>query len=525
MLILDVFTGACLFLPMALPKIAGSGGLLALVLGLLFSWLNGEWLFYCLKKKINIQKYVCFGIRLLCGLRCFCVYVFLMGLFGNVLSETFLYAMPKWVILAGMTAVVMYGASKGIEVRARLSELFIYAILIPIVVIGLFSLPEADWEMLVQISDTSVLGIFQGMLVTWVLMAPLEWLCYAEWDEKQRQPEKTFRWSLCIGGGLVVVIYGLCVLVLGNTGMRSERWPTAILMQIVRIPGGFLSRQDGLMLSFWIFAMFMSLSGAVSHLQGLWHKNEKHGRMIFVYAAVGTIAAYFTGMNPTFLTIYFEFMIVTGILLLWLIPSLRFFFYRKKKIGCAVLAIIFLTGLLTGCDVYVALENRQLVMAVGVDLGTEKEYCFSYALPDFGEVTGKDSEKKKAPIVLEADSVLEAEHYFNQISDKVLDYGQVKVLVLGKDLCADTQALEQMLGEMKRKTEISRTLLICKSEGDAQEIIKKDTEFEGSVGLYVSSLLENNQREVILNDFIQNSTEIALPKIGVRKDIGIFLSK
>ena len=41
LLILDVFTGACLFLPMALPRLAGEGGFLALILGLLLTLTDG----------------------------------------------------------------------------------------------------------------------------------------------------------------------------------------------------------------------------------------------------------------------------------------------------------------------------------------------------------------------------------------------------------------------------------------------------------------------------------------------------
>ena len=38
LLILDVFTGACLFLPMVLSRLAGNGGFLALILGLLLTF-------------------------------------------------------------------------------------------------------------------------------------------------------------------------------------------------------------------------------------------------------------------------------------------------------------------------------------------------------------------------------------------------------------------------------------------------------------------------------------------------------
>ena len=34
--------------------------------------------------------------------------------------------MPKWLVIAAMTFVLIYGSVKGIEVRARLSEILFY---------------------------------------------------------------------------------------------------------------------------------------------------------------------------------------------------------------------------------------------------------------------------------------------------------------------------------------------------------------------------------------------------------------
>ena len=49
LLIMDVFTGACLFLPMALSRVAGNGGLLALILGLMLTLMDGCLISGCLE--------------------------------------------------------------------------------------------------------------------------------------------------------------------------------------------------------------------------------------------------------------------------------------------------------------------------------------------------------------------------------------------------------------------------------------------------------------------------------------------
>ena len=474
LLILDVFTGACLFLPMALPRLAGEGGFLALILGLLLTLADGALLSWVLGKCESRYVQSLGGwtgkvLRWLYGLRCFAAFVFLMGLFSSVLNETFLYTMPKWLVIAGMMLVLIYGSTKGIEVRARLSEILFYLILIPIILIGLFSIPEGDIFRLLAFSETSVSGIVEGILVTWVLMAPVEWMLYIAPENPNEKPFRVFAWALGIGGGLAALIYALCVTVMTVEGMAGERWPTVILMQIVRIPGGFLSRQDGLMLSFWIFAMFISLSGALSHTVELWGIREaKVNRWkVWVFALAGAALSWQLGTERRFLNIYFIWMLISGAVLLWFAPWLMGLTCKRRKKGLrktgALLLALCLIGGLIGCENYVELENRAFVMALGVDLGEEEAYRFTYTFPDLEALTGNGSSAKYPPITLEADSLQKSEDKYDSMSGKSLDYGQVKVIVLGSDVVADREKLKSLLEEIRENTEFARTMLVCQS--------------------------------------------------------------
>ena len=127
LLIMDVFTGGCLFLPMALPRVCGNSGVMVLILGFVLTMAEGVVISKCLVQ--SSKPYIStlgYGLRFLYAVRCFAVFVFLMGMFIAVLNETFLYAMPKVMILIGMTLILVYGTVKGVEVRARLSEIFFY---------------------------------------------------------------------------------------------------------------------------------------------------------------------------------------------------------------------------------------------------------------------------------------------------------------------------------------------------------------------------------------------------------------
>ena len=524
LMILDLFTGACLFLPMALSRVAGNGGLFSCILGILWVWIEGVILSKIIVsgEHVNIlwgKQKVSHLIRCILGFRCLATYIFLMGLFVQVLSETFLYTMPKWLIITGMVLVLLYGGTKGLEVRARLSEILFYLVLIPIVCLGLFSLPEAEWLNLLKFSDITWRGVFEGALITWVLMAPLEWILYIETDISHGLIKKIFRYAIGIGGGLILLIYGICQSVLDVNGMAAERWPTVILMQIIKIPGGFLSRQDGLMLSFWIFAMFISLSGALGHAAELLGGNQKERKMGWIagLGIGGGIIAGFIGMNRSVMNIYFYGMILTGILMIGIVLLIYILWKNKgSKRWMGLMVILLSTFGLFGCENYVELENRSFIMAIGIDSVGNGQYRLTYALPDLAKLTGNGSSDKESPISIEAGSLEEAEKIFNRMSEKVMDYGQVKVFVFGNNLVSDMDGIEKLVHEIKNKQEVARTVLVCLSQTTAQEVIQMDEEIGTSIGMYIENLMNNHHSEVIFNTFMQNPSLDQLPQITVK---------
>ena len=527
LLIMDVFTGACLFLPMALSRVAGNGGLLALILGLILTLMDGCLISGCLEGSggdyiSSLGKGIIgYGLRWMYGARCFAAFIFLFGMFFSVLSETFLYTMPGWLIILGMALVLIYGSTKGIEVRARLSEILFYLVLVPIILIGIFSLPEADWSQVMELSDITFSGIFQGMLVTWVLMAPVEWILFISPEIEKGKIRKILTASIMIGGGLILFIYILCVTVLTTKGMAAERWPTVILMQIVRIPGGFLSRQDGLMLSFWIFAMFISLSGALSHAAGLLGTRQVQIKKwkVWLLTGIGAAAAFYFGMERRGMDVYFRIMLVSGLILLWLVPFIYCLFRgkkRKMKRNLMMFLLLFGVGSITGCDTYTELENKAFVMALGVDIGEDGAYRLTYTFPDLEALTGTGIGEKEPPLTLEAKNLKDGEIMFGKMSDKVLDYGQVKVLVLGKTLISDRQALDRLLAEIGNKPEFARTVMVCGSFETAEQLLALDESVYGSIGIYMEEMFENNKCEKILNDCMVEMNPDSIPVIGIR---------
>ena len=56
-------------------------------------------------------------------------------------------------------------------------------------------------------------------------------------------------------------------------------------------------------------------------------------------------------------------------------------------------------------------------------------------------------------------------------ANKKLDYGQLQVIVFGKALLENPPAMEQVLSYIKNRQTFTRTILVCRAEDKAEDII------------------------------------------------------
>ena len=169
-----------------------------------------------------------------------------------------------------------------------------------------------------------------------------------------------------------------------------------------------------------------------------------------------------------------------------------------------LLCIIILSAALCGCSSYVALEDRAFVMAIGADW-EEGAYRISYAFPDLATLTGNQKGGYEEPMTFQANDLEASRRKYEALGNRSIDYGQTKVLILGQSLLDNEEALKKLFQEMTKNPQFARTILLCGTNGKAEDIIKLDGEVDGSVGIYIEQLFRNNGEKlgyetVILND-------------------------
>lgn len=206
---------------------------------------------------------------------------------------------------------------------------------------------------------------------------------------------------------------------------------------------------------------------------------------------------------------------------------------------------------LTGCFDKVEIEERAIVLAIGIDkydkaldtsteqTGEEKRFVVSLAMPEVSEEEkGGESEKaqpeatqekgeksvNEAIKVGEGSSVASVMDLIDTYMSKKLYYGHTKAVVLGKGILEDKVLLKEVLDALERNAEISRKIIVLGTNLQAKEILQTVPKDEKMLGIYINDFYKNDKKNtaltynVDLEDVVQDllsTGDTAIPDIEI----------
>ena len=404
-----------------------------------------------------------------------------------------------------LLAALIYGAGKGVEVRGRMAELMGWMIGIPFILLFIFGLwqvtKNGGWQYLFhannwlettiaediissgnigkiveeKISENtldfmSVLKIgFEKSAFLMLADSPLFlWRCVHGKDGKSGIYSGTF-W----GAGLMLMVSVLLtVLTLNLEGIARENYPFGVVLQLIRLPGNFISRYDIFFVMLWMMSYFIFAGGMlVQMIEAV--KN-------FINSAGGNHVK-----------------------------------NSEKNIGKSIekkLSILFgtlvLAVLLCGCYAEREPQNRNYIMCMGIDVSENGEgWTVSYGFPDLGALTGTDTGEPEPVRIIEAATITDAARRLEASSDKTTDYSQMPVIIIGKDLLENEVKRTALMNQLAAEKAIRRTALVACAENRAEDILALDDDVQGSVGVFIYELCQNNSENKgytmsILQDYI-----------------------
>lgn len=183
-------------------------------------------------------------------------------MFSEIVKEHILYETPNEVVVFIMLLISAYMARSGIEAEGRMGELLII-ILIPLVIIFLFTAFQVDYNNLRPIIEFSSKDVFSGIKETAFIFSSLEFILflYPIVVEKKR---KDIKKSLFIAIILVFIVdFFICLITIAHFGIidiQHHIWPVMQMLQSINFNNALFERVDIFISTFWIISIFMYTS-------------------------------------------------------------------------------------------------------------------------------------------------------------------------------------------------------------------------------------------------------------------------
>lgn len=179
--------------------------------------------------------------------------------------------------------------------------------------------------------------------------------------------------------------------------------------------------------------------------------------------------------------------------------------------------------LLTGCFDKVELEDRGIVMSIGIDKSDidGENFKISLSFPEIAQQNSSGSIKTSS-----GKSISSVINQIDSNTSKNLYFGHTKVVILGYEIMKDATIMKEVLDFLERNREISRKIIILGTLGQAieiMEVLPKDNEM---LGMYISDFYKNNTNpsftyKLDLDEIIQNlltTGDTIIPNIELDKE-------
>ncbi len=422
--ILENITLGMVVIPYATVNLAGKWHFAALLLGLAFTAVY-MMIIYSLSIRLprDFQRKLVEGgllgksACLLYSLR----YVIRAGLimlfFGKTMQEFLLQSYSLWIIILVFALVCGYGAARDIEKRGRLLELLYPWMIIPIILVAVFSISSIDLEELIRGlmgvnydllgQGRGVWDVIKGGYVAFLILTSTELMLFTLPHQKEdnwRNTLKTAIWIIIA----ILLAYVFVIGILGGHWVASDSQSSLNVMEAAFIPGEVIARADYPVLAFWIIGVFAIISGYMFYakeafLIGTRFKAKKQssiGLWLVMVAVVGL--AFVWSQSPV--SLYLAKYMLWGDVAISIILPLAFVIkkgeripiLKKSKLAAkkATLVLIFFmaSGLMVGCDI----DDREF-KPVGENHGSieDRDYVTSITFKGDEEIIFTVADVKK----------------------------------------------------------------------------------------------------------------------------------
>lgn len=274
LLLLDCFGTTVLFLPAELARLSGKAcWVVALLSGVVFAVLS--LLLTSVGKRLPQGTVVdwcrgCFGnffgaiVLIGLAMKLLLDGMLELRMFSEIVCRSMLPTTPVWAISLVVLAVAGSLAAQGTECRGRMAEILFFLVAIPLAVILLAVAISSKYHRILPLELPSVSEIGSGIAAMSIVFQGLTFLYFIYPDLKRpARSRSAVLKSSALTGLVVTVMVFLCLAVYGEGVLSEKLLPSLQMMERVSFTGVFLTRQDVLLLWFWMAFVSVFLSGTL----------------------------------------------------------------------------------------------------------------------------------------------------------------------------------------------------------------------------------------------------------------------
>ncbi|WP_340027638.1 endospore germination permease [Paenibacillus sp. FSL H7-0940] len=194
---------------------------------------------------------------------CFYLFFFIIGAsthtreVGDFMTTQIFPYTPLRIIILMFVIVIAWGVSHGLEAMGRSSELLMPVVIVFIVVLAICLLPQIDIRNLKPVSDTGVVSISQGILVSIIYpigeVVPI--MMILPYVAKQAHRTRDVIIAAGLGSLVLATLVTISLLVLGAFLTQHNIYASFILSQKISI-GNFFERIEAIMASSWLISTY-----------------------------------------------------------------------------------------------------------------------------------------------------------------------------------------------------------------------------------------------------------------------------
>ncbi len=308
LLILDVFGTGVILLPRIVAEYGEQNGWMCLILGLLFA-LVFIYLMCSVAEKFPDHTFVEYSSKILSkpvGVILTLVFVIKillttaleLRLFGEIVAVSLLPRTPYWIVAVIMLAVAAYGASKGYETRARLGELLIVVILLPLALVFVLAATQVDYSNLLPVGISDAKNFVLGGYRAAFAFTGFEFcLLIYPYVSRPKAAKKAVMNAALITGGFMLIITLITLARFGPWEIQSRMWPVLEMMDTIDLPGSFFERQGALVMSFWIVSIFAIVNAGLFFVSVQLKDVTRRGPH-FLYVCLGAVLIFALSVIP-----------------------------------------------------------------------------------------------------------------------------------------------------------------------------------------------------------------------------------